>query len=125
MDMKLDCQSLLKIEFWQTVKSDELCDWIVGNLVDVSAQGLCSKVVAGTLDNNFAADEWVSCHIKIGEQSLASWAVRQSQEDSDGTVTESDAWFSEPRHRWPMLRSTPALWFVLNGTQIMTRGKRS
>jgi hypothetical protein len=29
------------------------------------AQDLCNKVVVGTLDNNFATDELVSCHIKI------------------------------------------------------------
>jgi hypothetical protein len=33
--MKLDYQSVLKTEFLPTVKSDELCDRIVGDLVDV------------------------------------------------------------------------------------------
>jgi hypothetical protein len=40
MDMKLDCLSLLKTKFILIVKSDELCNRIVGDLVDVSARPL-------------------------------------------------------------------------------------
>jgi hypothetical protein len=58
-------------------------------------QGLCNKVIAGTLDNNIDTGRWVSCHTKIWEQGDTSRSVRKTDEERDGTVTEPDARFSE------------------------------
>jgi hypothetical protein len=49
-------------------------------------QGLCNKVVAGTLDNNFDTGRRVSCHTKIGERGHASCSDRRTDEDRYGTV---------------------------------------
>jgi hypothetical protein len=46
------------------------------------AQVLCNKVVAGTLDNNFATDGLVCYYIEIGEQSPAICFVRCAEECS-------------------------------------------
>jgi hypothetical protein len=90
------------------------------------AQDLCNKVVVGTLDNNFAADEWGSCHIKIWEQSIASCSVRRSDEwfrwYSDWTRSGS---VYLTAGELASRSSSAGLWFVPNGARIMTQGKRS
>ena len=52
-------------------------------------QDHCNKVVAGTLENNFATNGLVSYYIKIGERSLSFCSVRRSEEDPDCTVSEN------------------------------------
>jgi hypothetical protein len=42
------------------------------------AQDLCNKVVANTLDNNFATDGLVSYYIEIGDQSPLTCSVRRT-----------------------------------------------
>jgi hypothetical protein len=52
-------------------------------------QDLCNKVVAGTLENNFATNGLVSYYIKIGERSLSFCSIKRSEEDTEGTVSEN------------------------------------
>jgi hypothetical protein len=51
-------------------------------------QGLCNKVTAGTLDNNFDTGRLVSCHTKIGERGPTSCLDRGTDEDRHCTVLE-------------------------------------
>jgi hypothetical protein len=95
------------------------------------AQELCNKVIAGTLDNNFATNGLVSYYIKIGEQSLSFCSVRRSEEDPDGTVSENirdamhlaagdlHAWIRAGRHD-----SCRPPRFVLSGVRIMISSEK-
>jgi hypothetical protein len=58
-------------------------------------QGLCNKVVASTLDNNFDTGMWVSCHAKIWEQGVVGRSIRMTDEDRDGTISAKDHRCSE------------------------------
>jgi hypothetical protein len=83
-----------------------------------------SKVRVGLLGYNFAVVHWSSCHIKSGGNSPQTWSVRQTEEESDDTVTRRIYWFSEPAVSDPARGFTPVRWFVLIGARITFHGEK-
>jgi hypothetical protein len=109
MDLKSGYQSTLKLNLdWQWTGTD---------------LGSISSRIQWVFENG-CYRWWLSCHTKIEELST-SRSVRTTEEERDGTVTESDRQVQCTAVGDPVPRSSPALWFVPNGARIMTQGKRS
>jgi hypothetical protein len=84
----------------------------------------CSKVRAGLLGYNFAAEHWSSYHTKLGGNSPQTWSVRLTEEYSDGTVARKIYWLSEPAAGDPARGFMSVRWFVLTGVRITFRGEK-
>jgi hypothetical protein len=100
MSPKSSCQTALSLN------SDWQWDWmnlgsILNKILWLFVGTQCSKVGAGLLGYNFAAEHWPSYHTKLGRNSPQTWSVRLTDEASRWYSNRIGSPAQRPRRRWP------------------------